>query len=195
MLFMAKRQHINCLTCTQLKDLNSQEIHQLIGKKGQQMLYKKLKTRYMELFPKKGINCNEIEALQQELGVVFPEDLNEILTYFDGYHDVGHLSLFTFQKGSNWSVSKKTKFFRKKIGLPNRYLVLKEGDESFIVLETQDTSTLAAPVYWIGLSDVDNLVAGKSLIDDPIVYKTFADFFEFLLDEERAEREEEEKED
>ena len=103
------------------------------------------------------------------------------------------LSLYSFILDNDWNICEKTEHFRNVIKLPEKYIVLKESDESFIVLETQDSPNKPSPVLWIGTSDVYNLIEGKQLIDNPLIFPTFTDFFKFLLDEEEKMREEEPK--
>jgi hypothetical protein len=148
-----------------------------------------LKDRYLQLFPEKGISNFKITKIEKRLSIKIPQDLKEILTYYAGYSDIASLSLFSFLEDEiGWNVCDKTEEFRKLIKLPNKYLVLKEGDESFIVLETKNDQEDLAPIYWIGISDVQNLIEEKPLLDNPTIFQTFAEFFEYLLEEEEKMR-------
>lgn len=76
----------------------------------------------------------EINKIEDELGVLLPKDMKEILSYYDGYFDVANFSLFSFVKNlSSWNITDKTKFFRKDINLPKKFLVLKEGVNAFSI--------------------------------------------------------------
>ncbi len=152
----------------------------------------KLKDRYLSLFPEKGIANSKIRNIEQRLLIKMPKDLREILEYYAGYSDIAKLSLFSFiEEENSWNVCDKTEYFRKAVHLPSEYLVLQEGDESFIVLETQNNPDKAAPVFWISSTDAYNLIEKKPLLDNPTIFPTFADFFEYLLDEEEKMRSEE----
>ena len=67
--------------------------------------------------------------------------------------------------------------------LPKKYIALREEGESFIALDTEVGS-----VIWCSLSDAYRLKDGDSLIDNPKIFSTFKDFFEYLVTEEEKER-------
>jgi hypothetical protein len=153
-----------------------------------------LKDRYIKLFPKKGISYSSILKIEKRLSIKLPQDLVDILDYYCGYSDIAKLSLFSFvEEGNSWNVCDQTEHFREIIKLPPEYLVLKEGDESFIVLKTSSNPKVPSPVIWLSSVDVLNLIEGNQLLDNPIFFPTFADFFKFLLDEEEKMRAEDMK--
>jgi hypothetical protein len=147
-----------------------------------------LKNRYLQLFPASKVEESIVQSIELSLGIVLPDELKTILEYYDASEILGSLSLFHFSNAGDWSVGEQTNIFRDKISLPKKYLVLQEGNESFIVLETQSDSQKDAPVFWVGVSDVYNLIEGKVLLDNPTIFSTFTDFFEYLLDEEEKNR-------
>ncbi len=164
----------------------------LIGKKGWLIMTKsELKNRYLSSYPIRSIGQDQINNIESELSVVLPKDMKEILTYYDGYYDLNNMSVFYLGDNDEWSMLEKTKFFRKSIHLPKRYLVLKEGDESFIALETRDNENQPTPVIWCSGNDAYNLAEEKPLEDNPTIFSSFTDFFAYLLNEEEKRRAEE----
>lgn len=150
-----------------------------------------LKQRYLHLFPARKISPTVVESIENRLSIKLPQDLKDILEYYDGYYDIANLSLYSFIiEGNTWNVCDQTEHFRKVINLPTEYLVLKEGDESFIVLKTSHEESNPTPVIWMSSTDVYNLVEDKPLLDAPMFFHTFADFFKYLLDEEEKSRKE-----
>jgi hypothetical protein len=150
-----------------------------------------LKQKYLHLFSARKISPTVVEKIESRLSIKLPKDLKDILKYYDGYYDIANLSLYSFIIEENaWNVCDQTEYFRKVINLPKEYLVLKEGDESFIVLKTSYQENNSSPVIWMSSTDVYNLVEGKPLLDAPLFFHTFADFFQYLLDEEEKSRKE-----
>lgn len=151
-----------------------------------------LESKYLSLYEKRGISDQEINRIENELGVLLPRDMKEILSYYDGYFDVASFSLFSFvQNLGSWNIIDKTKFFRKAISLPKKFVVLKEGDGSIVLLDTfSDQKEPGQQIIWLSSSDVYNLISGNILNDSPIYFPTFSKFFEYLLDEEESIRQE-----
>lgn len=147
-----------------------------------------LKNRYINLFNlEKGISKNEVQSMEKKLSCFLPDDLKEILAFYDGFFDIAKLSLFSFDTTvEGWNICDQTLYLRHSINLPKEYIVLKEGDEGLIAL-----NCVTKEVVWCGISDVDNLVGGNPLTDNPLIFPTFEAFFEFLLDEEEKMRKEE----
>lgn len=144
------------------------------------------------LFEKAGINKNQIDTIEEELSIILPKDFKEIANVFDGYTEIGGMSLFSFDTSvKGWNVIEKTKFYRASAcSLPKCYLALREEGESFIVMKTQKNPSLDAPIIWCSLSDAYNLQDDTKLQDNPKIFPSFADFFEYLLDQEEEERKE-----
>jgi hypothetical protein len=156
------------------------------------MINSKLKEKYLSMYPQNELQENIAQDIEETLDVVLPNDFKNIIKYCHRLDNISSLDLFSFdEKVNGWNIYEKTKFFRMSIHLPKKYIVLKEGDESFIVLETQDDPNQPASVIWCGEADAYNLVEGKPLIDNPKIFPTFTDFFMYLLDEEEKKREEE----
>ncbi len=153
------------------------------------MINSKLKEKYLSIYTEKSLSKETIKDIENSLEIVLPNDLIEISQYCDRFDNIGILDLFSFDKtADDWSIFEKTKFFRTSINLSNEYLVLKEGDESFIVLETQLNPNEQAQVIWCSSTDAYNLAIKQPLIDNPIIFSTFADFFSYLLDQEEEQR-------
>lgn len=70
--------------------------------------------------------------------------------------------------------------------MPLEYVVLAETSVSFFALNTHNDE-----VTEMSLNDYYNFVENKPLEDNPQVFKSFADFFSYLLDEEEEMRKEE----
>ncbi len=83
-----------------------------------------------------------------------------------------------------WNIVDKTNFYRNSyLPLPHKYLALSETSVSFIALDTE-----TGKVIEMATNDYGNLVEGEELLDNPQFYNSYADFFEYMLDEEEKER-------
>jgi len=148
-----------------------------------------MKKRYLKLYPERDTGLNVIQEISKRLGVCLSSDFIEISRYFDGYYPLGNISLFSFDYEGNYSnITDETIRLRKSVKLPNKYVVLYESEVSFIVFETNSDATLKARVIDCSLEDAYNLAGGKELENNPIVYKSFSDFFEYLISEEEEKR-------
>jgi hypothetical protein len=153
------------------------------------MIDSKLKEKYLSLYTEKEFDKNNILDIENTLNVILPNDLKKIAEYCNRFDNIGNMDLFSFDRlVDGWNIIEKTEFFRTSINLPHEYIVLQEGNESFIVLETQVSENNQAPVIWCGITDAYNLASRNPLIDNPRIFATFADFFTYLLDEEETER-------
>lgn len=146
--------------------------------------------QYLRLFEKRPVPEYQIEHIEKKLSIKIPEDLRLIMSVFDGYHDIAHQSLFSFNtEVSGWNIVEKTLFYRESdCKLPGKYLALREENESFIVLNTEPDYNNENEVIWCSLSDAYSLKNDEPLLDNPTIFPTFTDFFEFLLTEEEKER-------
>ena len=142
-------------------------------------------NKYLGLFEKRPLTESQINYIQDSLSIKLPDDLKSIMSVFDGYYEMAHQSLFSFNPSvSNWNIIEKTLFYRKSDCMrPKKYIALREEGESFIALDTEVGS-----VIWCSLSDAYRLKDGDSLIDNPKIFSTFKDFFEYLVTEEEKER-------
>lgn len=141
--------------------------------------------RYLNLFEKRALPLNHIKYIEKVLSIKLPEELKHIMSVFDGYCEIAHQSFFSFNSTfKGWNIVEKTLFYRKSdCKLPQKYLALREEGENFIVLNTETKSVL-----WCSLSDAYQLKEGERLLDQPTIFPTFTDFFEYLVTEEEKER-------
>ena len=153
------------------------------------MKIEEIKQKYLELYPNCGMTEENIDKIEDKLDIKLPYSFKEILNFYDGYYSINNNSFFSFDPNEEgWNVVDKNLYYRNcDLKLPKRFLIIKEGDEDVIVLDLANEN---GQVYWISSQDVYNLVNGDSLTDNPTIFPTFADFFEYLLDEEEKLREE-----
>lgn len=142
-------------------------------------------NRYLKMFPLSGIDSKKIDYIESRLEVILPTDFIRISSVFDGYEEIAHQSFFSLNpETENWNIITQTEFYRNSdCNLPKKYVALREEGESFIIMETQLSRLQPAPVIWCSTIDAYNLQDNK-LIDNPIIYSSFSDYFEFLLNEE-----------
>ncbi len=72
---------------------------------------------------------------------------------------------------------------RSAIDLPHRFIVLAQPSESLIVLDVESEG-----VIWCDNYDVPRLDDSSKMLGTPDTWPRYAEFFEFLLDEEEEER-------
>jgi hypothetical protein len=151
-----------------------------------------LKIRYLKLYPSKGLNNKQIQNFENKLSIMLPEDVKNILDFYDGYYSLAYLSLYSFdQSVLGWNICDETLRLRQSINLPKNMIVLAEPDESIIIMEISNEPKVMSKIYWLGSGDIYNLAEGKPLEDNPTIFPTFSDFFAYLLDEEEKRRTEE----
>lgn len=125
----------------------------------------------------------EIDTVASELKVVFSEDFYEINKKFR--FDNLHFDFFCFYLKTCNQVVEETRKFRQTIHIPHRYVVLGDmGDAGAIFIETQDSSKKSSPVIYCDQMDVDNLIEEKPLQFNPLLWPSFTDFFEYLVEQE-----------
>lgn len=79
-------------------------------------------------------------------------------------------------------VVKNTKALRELYNLPNNYIVLAEDDPGLILMKINSEEN--AEVIMCSHYDFENICQGKPMEEDPTIFPTFTDFYEYLLDEE-----------
>lgn len=146
-----------------------------------------LEERYAELFPDdRGMGRPVIEEAERRLSIRLPEDLHRIAEFWSGGGmGVTGLEMLPFENSIPGNVVERTLELRSAIGLPDRFVVLAEPSEAFLVLD-------AAPeaeerVLFLDAIDAENLATG-TFESEPDTWPTFADFFDTMLDEEEEER-------
>lgn len=139
----------------------------------------RLRDRYIKLYGLEATNPDEISKIEKALGVQIPEDMKSVSEFYSGGHlgSVSHYSISSFQQADN--IVEKTLKLRKQVGLDDCYIVLAELDESIIFLKTGNDSQ----VIWCDSVEVSHLGTGK-FFNEPNFWKSYQDFFEYLLNEE-----------
>ena len=106
---------------------------------------------------------------------------------FIDYDNVGsyhEFCYFTSDKKYKNSVPKYTLNARKHDKLPDRYVVLSSHSDLFIIMETIDEND--CKIYYGVIHDYFNIIEkGKPIYDDTLTFNSFAEFFEYLLEDEK----------
>jgi hypothetical protein len=134
-----------------------------------------------------GVSIQEIQNIEKKLEIILPKDFKDISTCYRGGL-LGGMSLLTIDDdGDNhYGIIHLTLSFRKQSLIKKDYLVLMYDSPSIVFLNCQ-----TGYVYYISEYDLDNLLKDQELMDDPTVFKSYANFFQYLLDEEEKIRKEE----
>ncbi len=147
---------------------------------------KNLLNRFEILFKnKKSINKYAIN-IENSLDVKLSKEFHSISAYFDG--DCLGFGLFCFDRTATIDnvIDRTIEYRRLDPPLPHQFIALGENDVSFFALNTHNDE-----VTEMSLNDYYNFVENRSLEDNPQVFKSFTDFFAYLLDEEEKMRQEE----
>lgn len=151
---------------------------------------RQMEARYRSLFSIDGVDPVVINNIEVTLDIILPKDFKEISRFFSGGM-IGNLDLFSIgmPDGADYDIVSRTLFYRtSELNLPKQYVALLESEVSFIVLESQDRADLSSPIIECSLSDAYNLAEGAPLLDNPVFYSSFAEFFSHLLDVEEIQR-------
>lgn len=147
--------------------------------------------RFRTLFPDDdGISIDELNQIEDKLHLILPWDFKKISCYYSGGM-IGGISIFTFSadQKDQYNILNKTNYYRNcDLHLPEKYVALEESGVSFIVLETHQDENMNARVIYCSIEDIYNLANGKPLLYNPLIFPSFTDFFEYLLDQEEEER-------
>ena len=144
-----------------------------------------LRVRYERLLAadgiaSEGIDKETVNDIQTRLDVHLPDDFCEIALFCNG-------GLFRDHSYSNFNgctnIIDETIRLRKVVNLPLRFVVLAEPDEGLIVMDTENTPS----IIWCDATEVSKLDA-KSFISKPDEWNTYAEFFEYLIEDEEEER-------
>jgi hypothetical protein len=125
------------------------------------------------------ISTRSINELQKKLHVILNKDY-VFLAQKCNYE------LFAISEWSGFpdGIIEYTEDFRKH-GLPHRYLILADnGDAGLILMETQDSPDKPSPIVWCDAADMYNLCKKGILEYEPIIWPSFTDFFEYLVEKE-----------
>ncbi|REK19408.1 MAG: SMI1/KNR4 family protein [Planctomycetota bacterium] len=142
-----------------------------------------LHQRYVALYSEEPTRGGGIAELQALLDVSLPDEMQAIAEFYSG-GIVGGISHNSFDpEPAAASIAKTTLSFRSAINLPYRFIVLAELDESVIVLDVE-----SEVVTWCDNCDVSRLDGSSEMLGKTETWPSYADFFEFCLDEEEEER-------
>jgi len=146
-----------------------------------------LKERFLKLFSFDGFENTDLQKIEKCLAINLPKAFINIAEFFKD-QIIANRFLFTINSDVNeeCSITGATLLYRKNARLPNKYLALEETEVSITLLDTE-----TGQVLYLAVEDVYNLCEGNPLKYDPIIYPSFTDFFEYLLDEEEKMREKE----
>jgi hypothetical protein len=148
--------------------------------------------RYSNLYKGRALSEKSINLIEKKLKIILPNDFKEISKVFDAYEILGGHALYSFNPSvKNYNIVDKTIYYRNSnLYLPTKYIALEETEVNFTVLETHQDANMNTRVICCSIEDIYNLANGKPLLYNPLVFPTFLDFFEYLLDQEEEERRE-----
>lgn len=148
---------------------------------------RELTQRVMAIKPRPPLTQNEIDFVADGLGVDFSKEFADICLLYD-YEYMLHFNFRSFYCDGHSGVLTETQAARTALGLPNRYVVLAiQDDVSVVLMETQDSPEKPSPVIWCDMfPDFFNICEGKPMEQNPTIWPSFADFFEYLVEQEEA---------
>lgn len=132
------------------------------------------------------LSLEEINNIEKELEICLPNDFKQLCSKYS-YEYFGNFSYYNFLPDTKYSVKNETLDFRSYLKLPHDYIVLAQGDVDILLLKTPTSDNISF-VIWCDHEDLDNICKGGSFQYNPTIFPSFADFFEFLLDEEEKAR-------
>ncbi len=142
-----------------------------------------LRNRYIAMNGARPIPSNVLASITSELGLELPADFLEIGKFFDG-SGINVIPLYSLAGNApTMNPIHETLRLRNSIGLPPNWLVLGEPPESLLLMDC----TEGGNVLWIDAIDAQR-IASQSFAKQPDSWSSFGDFFEYLLDEEEADR-------
>jgi hypothetical protein len=128
-----------------------------------------------------------IQNVEASLGVVLPDDFRE-LCKICRYDIIGGFQFYNFGRNE---VIETTKYWREQENLPHEYIVLSSDDASFELIKT--ISDKECRVIICDYQDFFNLCERGNFMYETTTFKSFTDFYEFLLTEEESYRAESKK--
>jgi hypothetical protein len=140
-----------------------------------------LRERYVRLNGARPASQAYAKQLESELGVTLPSEFTQVLAFFDG-SGFAVLPLHAIAPHPATNALTETKRLRTRVALPEQFVVLGEPPESMLLLDCADGSVL-----WCDAADVPQ-IGKQPLKREPDKWDTYLDFFEYMLDEEEADR-------
>lgn len=135
-----------------------------------------LMERAKKLLVYQGLTEKDIHLVEDKLGVKFPDDFKN-LSFFCSYEFFNIFDTYSFPSG----VINETINWRISANLPSDYVVLSENGTSAVLMKLENEGST---VIYCSLEDAGNLCEGKRMEYKPTIFPSFADFFEYLLEEE-----------
>lgn len=133
------------------------------------------RLRYEKLYGNEPCEEYAIDKIEESLKIKLPDDFKLISTFYSG-GSLGGISHYEISLSGD-SVLTETLRLRESIGLLHKYVVIAEPASGLIVLNVDNDN-----VIWCDSTDAGNL--NTDSCNNPDVWKSYADFFTYLLDEE-----------
>ena len=133
------------------------------------------------------ISDEEIKWIEEKLSVSFTDDfktLNKINLY-DSFPD---FEFYGFDSCGNYGIVASTLSLREIDNVGKNYIFAAQDDASMLLFEIQEDNMR---VIWCGHEEFERLCNGEPMEEDYTIFETFADFYEYLLDEEEKRNAEE----
>lgn len=143
-----------------------------------------LGEEYARLLNPRGVSDEALSQTERALGLRLPNGVRRVADFFAG-DLLGGISHKAWDPADPDSVVSTTVRLRDAIDLPERFVVLAEQPESFIVLDTH-----SGQVVWAHNYDAMNLaMGGHELSVDADLFTDYESFIEFLIGQEADEQE------
>jgi len=141
-----------------------------------------LLNKYRALYDIDGISKDYLDKIEYDLQIKLPNDFREVSSFYSG-GDVGGKNIHSFLFSDSTNLIGETLRIREAVGLPSRFVVIAEQDESIIVMDTENKTS----IIWLDSVEITKLEE-QDFISEPDVWENFSDFFNHILDDEEEER-------
>ncbi|QPQ33323.1 SMI1/KNR4 family protein [Lysinibacillus sp. JNUCC 51] len=139
-------------------------------------------NKYRALYDIDGISKDYLDKIEYDLQIKLPNDFREVSSFYSG-GDVGGKNIHSFLFSDSTNLIGETLRIREAVGLPSRFVVIAEQDESIIVMDTENKPS----IIWLDSVEITKLEE-QDFISEPDVWENFSDFFNHILDDEEEER-------
>lgn len=129
------------------------------------------------------LTLEEINKVEQELKLKLPQDFTELCSIYS-YECFQRFEFLNF--GMDKGVISETLDLRKACNLPNNYLVLEEDDPGMVLMKINEDAS--SEVIICSYYDFDSICLGRPYEENPTIFSSFTDFYEFLINEEEKMR-------
>ncbi|GAB0170608.1 SMI1/KNR4 family protein [Lysinibacillus sp. CTST325] len=141
-----------------------------------------LLNKYRALYDIDGISKDYLDKIEYDLQIKLPNDFREVSSFYSG-GDVGGKNIHSFLFSDSTNLIGETLRIREAVGLPSRFVVIAEQDESIIIMDTENKPS----IIWLDSVEITKLEE-QDFISEPDVWENFSDFFNHILDDEEEER-------